>query len=320
MSTRRPGRYRRLAGTLFAVAAFTFLAVFVARNLEQLRAHEWSIRPGLLGLSILLNIVGLAWGVRVWQLLLRRLDTSVRYLALARVWFVSGLGRYIPGKVWQFVGAAHLGRVAGLSPTIAVTSLAVHTGLFILGALVVAVYLVPSPVGDLGGIAVDIVRWTGPLLLLLAHPALIGGCLNLVRRATSSAMAEWRAGWGYGVGLVLLSAIGWIVSGAALFLFILALTPLPLSGLTGVIGINALAFVAGYVVFIAPAGLGAKETALTALLAFYVPAPVAAVLAIAARLWTVAAELIPALLLLGHSASDALPAEPEPSATGASET
>jgi glycosyltransferase 2 family protein len=305
--------WRRVAGLLFAAAAFAFLTLLVLRNLEELRDHEWSVRPGLLALSLLLNMAGLAWGVRVWQLVLRGLATPTAYLPLARVWFVSGLGRYIPGKIWQFVGAAHLGGRLGIPPPVAVTSLAVHTGFFLIGALLVAIYLVPDPVGDLGGVTIEVVRWAGPLLLLLCHPVVVGAGLRVVRRLTPTSGMAWTGSWSGGVGMVLLSAIGWGISGLAFFVFVRSLTPLPSWAVGGIAGINALGFVAGYLVFIAPAGLGAKETALTALLAVYVPAPVAALLAVSARLWTIAAELIPALILLrgnDRAARDALDRHP----------
>ncbi|MQA88829.1 MAG: hypothetical protein GEU90_01155 [Gemmatimonas sp.] len=305
----RGSRARRVVGILFAAAALGFLGLFVVENLEEVRAHPWSVRPGLLLLSILINVASLSWGVRVWQLVLRRLAVAVRFLPLARVWFLSSLGRYIPGKVWQFVGAAHLGGLIGIQAAVVVTSLAVHTAFFLLGALLVAVYLLPAPVGELGGVPIEAIRWMTPLLILLAHPAVIGGGLRLVRRVTGAAVADWRGNLMDGAALALLSAVGWCVSGLAFFLFVLSLTPLPSSALGGIVGANALAFVVGYVVFIAPAGLGVKEAALTALLAFYVPAPVAALLAVAARLWMVAAEILPALALLRAPAPSGIDAD-----------
>lgn len=289
--------WRRVAGLVFAATALVFLAALVVRNLEQLRDHRWSVQPWLLVLSLLLNIASLAWGVRVWQVVLRSLATPTAYLPLARVWFVSGLGRYIPGKIWQFVGAAHLGGQMGMPAAVVVTSLAVHTGFFLLGALLIAIHFVPDGIGDLGGVAIDVIRWSSPLLLLLCHPTVVGAGLRLVRRFTPGGI-RWAGSWFAGIGIVLLSAVGWVLSGVAFYLFVRSLTPLPSDALVGLTGINALAFAAGYLVFIAPAGLGAKETALTALLTFYVPAPVAALLAVSARLWTIAAEVLPALVLL----------------------
>jgi hypothetical protein len=51
-------------------------------------------------------------------------------------------------------------------------------------------------------------------------------------------------------------------------------------------------------VFVAPAGLGAKEGAAAALFVLYVPAAVAALLAVATRLWSLLAELIAAAVLV----------------------
>ena len=49
---------------------------------------------------------------------------------------------------------------------------------------------------------------------------------------------------------------------------------------------------------IAPAGLGAKEGALTGLLLGLLPLPVAAAVAVASRIWSAVAEVVPALIFL----------------------
>jgi glycosyltransferase 2 family protein len=289
---------RRVAGLLFGAAVIAFLALFVARNIDQLREHEWSIRPGILALAVVVNIAGLAWGVAVWRLVLRRMQVQVGYLQLARVWFISGLGRYIPGKIWQFVGAAQLGQGAGLPVGATVTSLAVHTLFFIYGALLTALYLVPTSTNEVADAIVPALRWAGVLLLLLAHPTILRSALRLVGRIAPGATLDWTGNWLEGIGLIALSVVGWVLTGAAFFLFVMALTPLPLSAFGALIGINALAFVAGYLVFVAPAGLGVRELSLTVLLSAFVPTEVAALIAVAARLWTVLSEVIPAAVLL----------------------
>ena len=295
----RSGRsgWRRAAAFLFVAAAFFFLGLLVVENVGELRNHEWDVRPGLLALSVALNITGLAWGVFVWRSVLRRMGSEVRYLSVARVWFLSGLGRYIPGKIWQFVGAAHLGGGVGIPASTTVTALAVHTGFFILGAVFLAAYLVPASLAGIVGPGIAALRWLAPLLLAFAHPAVIRFAARLVSRVAPAATGlVWRAGWLDGIVLTLYSAVGWLLSGIGFHLFVISLTPLPAGALPGMIGINALSFVAGYLVVIAPAGLGAKEIALAALLPASAPAPVAALLAAAARLWSIASEVLPAVV------------------------
>jgi hypothetical protein len=281
--------------------AFGFLFWFVARNAAALRAHEWTLRPGLLLVSLALHIAGLLWGVLVWRLLLRWMGHPIGYRDLARVWFVSGLGRYIPGKIWQFVGAAHLGARGGLTATVTITSLAVHSGIFGIAAMLTGIYFLPSGLVPALEPQADLARLLAPLFLVFVHPAVIRSGLAFVHRTTGRDLGAWNGRWIDGVSLVALAMVSWIVIGGAFGLFVRSLTPFGDAPLGAFMAINALAFVAGYLVFIAPAGLGAKEGALAAMLSAFMPLPVAALVAIATRLWTVAAELVPALTLLPRS-------------------
>ena len=57
-----------------------------------------------------------------------------------------------------------------------------------------------------------------------------------------------------------------------------------------VVSATALSFAGGSLLSIAPAGIGVREAALAVMLEPYVPAGTATVVALAARLWSVAAE------------------------------
>lgn len=112
--------------------------------------------------------------------------------------------------------------------------------------------------------------------------------------------------------LLALSLVSWILYGLVYFLFLASLTPLPLGVLPQLAGVNALSFVAGYLAFVTPGGLGAREAAMTALLLPLVPASVAAVLAVASRLWTIIAEVAGGMLALLLLRRDGIPSEPVP--------
>lgn len=294
---RGPGAWRRTAGVAFVAAAFLFLAIFLVDNLAQLRAHEWEVRPELLASSILLQAVGLASGAIGWHRLLRRMDVRVPVSTVARILFVAGLTRYIPGKIWPFIGAARLAGPAGVPRGVVIASLAAHTVFSLIGAMVIAAIFLPL---DVIGLGFDLaqLRWLAPLLLLLAHPFVIDVALRLVRRLTGQHVGDWSGTWIDGLLLVAISMAGWLLTGAALHAFIGSLTPLPADAFTDVLGFNALAFVLGQLFFIAPAGLGAKEGTLAALLSLHLALPVAALLAVSVRLWSTLAEIILATLLL----------------------
>lgn len=290
-------RWRRILATLFVVGAFGFLAVAVQRNLAELRGFSWQVRPGILLLSVLLHAGVLFWGVRVWQLLLRRFGERISFLALSRVWFLSSVGRYIPGKIWQFVGVAHLGSTAGLAPLVAVTSLVVQMGLTLVAAILTVVWLLPDSTYAAVGVNSAPLRWLAPLALVLVHPLVIRSALSLAHRYARRPLASWTGTWIDGIWLLSLSVGAWLFYGVAFYTFLAAFVSLNIAEFAAITAINALAFVVGYLVVLAPAGLGAKEGALTALLATLLPLPVAAALALGARLWTIASELLPLLIV-----------------------
>lgn len=289
---------RRLFTFALVAAAFLFLGLEIQRNAEQLRSFRWEVRPGLLALSVLLLSAVLLWGVAVWRVLLRRFGAEVPFRALARAWFLANLSRYIPGVVWQFVSLAQLGPSAGLSPAATVTTLLVQMGFLLLSAGVVGVWLLPRELAGALAPLLPGLRWASPLALALVHPAVIRAALRTVERVARRDVAEWRGSWLDGAWILLLSGCSWVLYGAAFHLFLASFVALPPSALPAVTAMNALAFIVGYAAFFAPGGLGFKEGALALLLAGLVPAGVAAALAVASRLWTVAGELGPALLLV----------------------
>lgn len=288
---------RRLLTAALVGAAFAFLGREIVRNAEQLTRFRWQVQPALLLLSVALLSLVLFWGVVVWRMVIRGFGMEVPLRALARAWFLANLSRYIPGVVWQFVSLAQLGPSVGLTPAATITTLLAHVGFSLLAAGALGAWLLPTSfAGEFAPLLLAL-RWMSPLALVLVHPAVIRLALRATARATRRPGLEWRGRWRDGLGLLVVSALSWALYGIAFHLFLGSFVPLPLSALPAVMATNALAFIVGYLVVIAPGGLGFKEGAIALLLAGLVPPAVAASLAIASRLWTIAAEVAPAAFL-----------------------
>lgn len=284
---------RRAVSYGIVVAAAAFLYVTISRNWLELREFDWTVDPLLLAASLALHVAVLAGGVYIWSSVLRLLDApTIAYRPLLRIWSASNLTKYIPGTVWQFMTAAHLSRGEGLPAVIALTSMIVHVGFSLLAALVISAVALPLD-GALGILSSPWVRGTGLAAALVAiHPGVVNGALRLVPRALHRDVMSWRGSWMDGVRLLALSLLSWAIYGVAFTLFVASLAPIPASAVVSLTAVNALSFTAGYVAVLAPGGIGVRESAMTLLLAPVLPAAVAAVLSIAARLWSVVAELM----------------------------
>ena len=291
---------RRALTVAFVALALGFVLLTVARNWEQVEAHPWSIHWTQLALSTLGLVLVLGFAVAVWRRVLGCLESGQGdWMTLARIWFLSSLGRYTPGKIWQFVAAATLARRAGLAPVVVLTSLVVYMGFGLLSAGVVSAATLPFSVLDL-----PLPGWTpfaaaAAAAIGLCHPAVIRGALRLVPRWLHREVITWNGTWVDGIVIVTASLVYWSLYGAVFYLFLDAVVGVPLEALPILMGINALSFLVGYLFFIAPAGLGVRELIITVLLASVVGgAGIAGAVAVLSRLWVIAAELLGAGLAL----------------------
>lgn len=290
---------RRIIALLLIGGAAWYLGRAISTNWEALGTYEWQVRPWLLTGSVILHVLVLGWGVWVWGRVLRRFGgPEVTLPVLLRIWFVSNLARYIPGKIFQFVAVVQLGRGTGISNDVLLGSLLLHAALALLAAIVVAAWTVT---GALFPLASPLLVGTIVTIAAggLVHPALLNRGMAIGSRMLRRPLLEWRAGWLTGLRLLGLSIVSWWFYGIAYAMLLASLTAVPFDAFHHLVGINALSFAAGYAAIVAPGGLGVREAAMSGLLLPLLPQGVAALVAIVSRLWTIAAELIGGLLVIG---------------------
>jgi hypothetical protein len=136
---RRP--WLRAAQWLVGLAIIGFAARSVLRNWTELRSQplEWRIEPGWLVLSALVVWSMYALLIVAWRLMLAGWGQRLDGWAAARIWTVSSLGKYLPGKVWAVAGMALMAQRAGIAAWAATGSavvlqvLAIGTGAAVAG-------------------------------------------------------------------------------------------------------------------------------------------------------------------------------------------
>jgi uncharacterized membrane protein YbhN (UPF0104 family) len=92
--------------------------------------------------------------------------------------------------------------------------------------------------------------------------------------------------------------IDWTIQGLGCFLLINAFYPLPLSRLPMLLGGYAVSWMLGFLVLVAPAGLGVREGIYTVVLRSVMPEPVAIISALVTRVWMTCSELLMAGICL----------------------
>jgi glycosyltransferase 2 family protein len=256
---------------LLAVAIVAGVGWQFARLLAQpeLWDRPWQLHPGWLAVSVLTYVVGLGcWGT-FWLRLLHRLGLHPPAAAAYRAYYVSHLGKYVPGKAWAILLRATL--LPGVRPAIAALTATYETLTTMAAGALLAVCLIPWLLAGQEGLG-----WQALGLLALAGVPILPGVFNAVivrvarpfldpavppPRVPAAALPEG----------IIISGCGWVWLGVSVLALLQALVPdAPAPSLSFVlrcVAFNALSYVAGFLTLPAPGGLGVREVILQQLLA-----------------------------------------------------
>jgi hypothetical protein len=101
-------------------------------------------RWGIVLASCVLVLLTYAVLIQTWRTVVAGWGQRLGYIDAARIWTVSNLGRYVPGKIWQLGAMAYLAEQRGVSGVVAAGSALVVTVVNLVAGFVVAA--VPAPI------------------------------------------------------------------------------------------------------------------------------------------------------------------------------
>ena len=287
-------QWRRAVKVLLVGAVLFFLGLNIYRGWRDASRFQWSVRPWSLVGSFALALAFWFMTGLGWNLMVRCLGGSLALRRGMRVYFLSNLGWYVPGKVWYAVGRAYLGQREGVSVGVISTSVLMEMVLSLTSSALMATLALPllSPLLGAKGLYLGIAVLV--LGLAILHPALMQPALTLLERLLPGPERAINPPLSYLVMMGLLAGylFIWSFVGAAFFVLLNAVYPLPLAWLPTVIAIYAVSWIAGFLAPFAPSGLGVREGAMILLLGQYLPVPAVTAAAILFRIWLVLAEVL----------------------------
>lgn len=295
---------------LLVLLALAFCAYSLVSQWDETRDALAKMSWGAIVGAFVAGCAGLFAWMLGWRVFLAGLGSPLPLRPAFRVMFISQLGKYVPGKVWALVAQVELGREYKVprARSVSATLLAVATSTAC--ALLVAAVTLPltSPR------ATEDYWWLflcAPVLLVCLHPKIVTWGLNLLLKVARKDPLEHPVSLAATLHAVAWTVLGWVLFGVHTWLICVAAggdgAGLPFLAT----GAYALSFTAGFLVFIAPGGIGAREAALVITLGSELPAGAPIVVAIVSRVVLTVADLAYAGLAfaLGRSRGNEPPAE-----------
>ena len=296
-------RWLRAGAQIVLIGGAVLFLVKTARE----HAGTFSVWNGTVDWAVLLAASALVLGafalmVLTWSASLRWWNAALSFLSALRIWSLSNLARFIPGAVWQFAGLAALAADEGISPLAATGAVLLQQLMLLATGLVVAVMMAPGWIEPIaGGLAPTVTAAIAVAALAalcvvipLSMPAIGRRLGRIVKREFAWPRPSPAAFAGYTAALV----IPWLIYAAAFWLFAQALLGESAPSVTVAGGAFVASYVAGIIAVFAPAGIAVREAALVAMLAPVLDGRVALALALGARLWMIALEILMAAVVV----------------------
>lgn len=287
----RRGLYAALATVLIAGTAFAVVAA-----VGDFPDVDWRFRPAALGLSVLGFAVSLLAAAELWRRILIALGHRIGVRRSASIWFVSGLGRYVPTSVLLPVLRAAMAEREGVPKRVSLAGMAYEVGFSSTAALILAAYFVV----DLPSLSDSPGRF-----LVVALPVIALLCLTPRSFHTVADWALARLGrdplpvsiaMPTVMRLVLFFAMTYVIAGLSLYALAQSFYPVGIDDLVLVVGAFAVGTALSLIAFALPGGLVAREAGIAVALSPIMPAAPAIAIAVLARIVQVGLELAGAVI------------------------
>lgn len=287
---------------LFLVGGVGY-ALWLSWHDPKLADFEWQFHPLPIAIGLLIMLVTSAATAPLWLVIFRGLGGQVATLEGCRIFLVTNIGKYLPGKVMHAAGRVALLQERGQSASIGITSVLIELALSLLGAVLLSLISIPILLRQ-QGLTEHVELLTGLALLALPvgliglHPRIMGPLLKFASKMLPGRAGELHTSLPpYRTILLLLVAyvLLWFTMSVGLFATAHTVTSdLRWDQLPAMGGVAAISYLFGLAVPIAPAGIGAREGLMTVLLSTMMPAPAAAATSVLYRIVTMAAETLAA--------------------------
>ena len=287
---------------LFIGAGAWYAATALAGQWGTVRAHLADLNPrwGPIAAATVLVCATYLLLIEVWRVVLAGWGGRLRFGEAVHVWFVSNLGKYVPGKVWQIAALSAMAQRRGLSPVAATgAALLVNLANVVSGAVLVLAAGAPGLAGTTGQGRL-VAAALGLVLLLIGAPLalpFIGARLGrLIGRPLDWPRLPIRALLVAAAG----TATAWVLYGVAFRLFSAAILPDARGSAGAWIAVYTGSYLAGYLTPAAPGGIVIREVVLVrGMVALGLAGePGAWLVALASRLWLTVLEIVPAMVSL----------------------
>jgi len=275
--------------------AVLFMAYYLNRNWMELQKHKWDFDPALFLFSCVLLWIAMGSATFMNKLIFKTIaGAHFSFWHMFKIFNLTNIGRYLPGKLWNVLGLFYLTKEYGISKrdtmlAVIISEIGYKGSAIIIGIL----YFMFAPLyKNLLPVMIAVLI----LFLIVIHPRILGYLINILLKLIKKQPVEITFNYLVQAKYILLYFIVWFLHSLAFYVFVNSFTSTETIGIFHFLTIMPLCWIVGYIIIFAPGGIGVREGMLVLILGQYIPSELAAVIAISQRIWFILIEGINTLI------------------------
>ncbi|HAQ62363.1 TPA: hypothetical protein DCR49_10270 [Candidatus Delongbacteria bacterium] len=280
---------------LLLAIIFWYIGKSITGNLDKIENIEIAgFDPKYMFFSVITLFISLLYPVFAWKFLIFSLGEKINTLSALRVWFISNLGRYVPGKILQFAGLVYFSGREGVNKSRAFQSVlysqitANGLGIF-MGLTLLTLNSGSNKFPNEFHLSLII---AAVFIIILWFPSLFLRSSNyFLERMKKQKFEQTLTRKNYLI-YILLQLINWFVMSFSFLLLINSYTTLSVTKHPEVLFILPISWTLGLIAIFAPGGLGVREGSMSYWLSHFIPIEFALILPWIYRIVITLSEMI----------------------------
>jgi glycosyltransferase 2 family protein len=302
-------RVKRILAVLLMLAIFAWMIKPVVKDWSTVKPFIERTDGSTFTAACAMFAVFLFARALTWRRILKGFGHDLPLAPSTRIWISSEMARYVPGSVLQFAGRVFLSKPYGVPRAVVITSQILELSAFLLGNVILALLCLLYDVAKIDHEAKPWMILTialVPILVAFLHPRIFYGLVNAVRARQRKEPITIRLGGKVLTALLFGSLVALVWQSIGLWVLTHGALHLEWKHWWYVAGAYCLAWIAGFLSFLSPGGMGVRELVFYVTLRAILPAHIKdqfgasratfnaylKFLAVLLRLWTIGGELI----------------------------
>ena len=280
-----------IATVTIVLVIFYFLLASLISNWQKIPFENLRFNIFHLIISFLFLLLNFLVFVEGWRRIIFSLGGIIKYNEAFWVMSASQTAKYVPGGIWFAIGRVYLAKSPNLKSETIAASIIIETIMtFIVGILLFLIAVAFT--GQKTIISYLFIIPVLALFLMLTYPPVLNKVMNLAllilkRPAIHISIPYLRL-----LGLSIYFLGLWVAQIIGFFFLINSICPVSASKIFNLTAAYTLSWMSGFVVILAPSGLGVREGMMSLLLSSFITSPLAIAISFLSRIWITFFEII----------------------------